>query len=240
MKHTWQKYPKKLKDKILRPISAGTLTKKMGMRLITGESGSKEQGNWLRLYLLVDEEDGVIADAKYQAFGETALIGALEILCPLVLRKNYNQASRISADMIEQKVGLFPKETYPHLNLALEALFEACAQATDIPISIASPLSAEAPSGDYPNWSALTLVEKLELIENVIDKDVRPYIELDAGGIEVVELKNDQEVVITYSGACVTCPSSIGATLNAIHEILRSKVHPALTVSPDKGMLRPV
>lgn len=207
------------------------------MRLTTGDAGSLAQGNWFRIYLLIDEEDGIIADAKYQAFGETALIGALEILCPLVLRKNYHQASRISTDMIEQKVGGFPKETYPHLNLVLEALEEACLEASDIPISVASPLSNEEPTGDYPNWAAMTHAEKLELIENVIEKDIRPYIELDAGGIEVLELKNDHEVVITYSGACVTCPSSIGSTLNAITEILRSKVHPSMICAPDKKLL---
>lgn len=237
MKHTWQKYSAKLKTKILNPVSFGTLKEKSDMRLAIGEAGSFAQGNSVRIYLLVDSEDGIIADAKYQAFGETALIGGLEILCPLSLRKNYHQASRISADMIEQKVGGFPSETYPHLNLILEALEEACAQVSDIPISIASPLEAEARSGDYPNWSAMTHAEKLEMIENVIDKDIRPYIELDAGGIEVVELKNECEITITYSGACVTCPSSIGSTLNAISEILRSKVHPSMIVAPDKKLL---
>lgn len=237
MTHTWQKYGAKLKRKILTPISYGTLREKSDMRLAIGEAGSLARGNWVRIYLLVDHEDGIIADAKYQAFGETALIGGLEVLCLLTLRKNYHQASRISADMIEQKVGGFPKETYPHLNLILEALEEACKCVSDIPISIASPLQPEFQTGDYPNWAAMTHAEKLELIENVIHKDIRPYIELDAGGIEVVELKNDCEITITYSGACVTCPSSIGSTLNAITEILRSKVHPSMIVAPDKKLL---
>ena len=68
-------------------------------------------------------------------------------------------------------------------------------------------------------------------------EEVQPYIELDAGGIEVPELKNGQEVVIAYQGACTTCPSSTGATLNAIQEILRARVHPSLTVKPDLSLL---
>ena len=135
----------------------------------------------------------------------------------------------------------FPDSASHHLNLAVEALDAACEKCLDIPISDPS-YSPPVPShlnatGEYPEWDILAASEKLELIREIVREEIQPYIELDAGGIEVQELKEDREVVIAYQGACTTCPSSTGATLNAIQEILRARIHPNLTVKPDLSLL---
>ncbi len=207
------------------------------MRLVTGRDGD------LCFYWLVDESDGVIADVKFQAYGPIALIAAGEIASELVLRKNYDQASRISADLLDQHVRdrkdmpAFPKQSYSLLNQAISAIDQAAQKCFDIPYTADYDLTPieydfhEIPGG-IPGWLDFPSAQKLHLIKEVIDKEIRPYVELDAGGVSVVELKDEKEVVISYEGACVTCHSSTGSTLSAIQQILRARVHPTLIVVP--------
>lgn len=207
------------------------------MRYVAGREGK------LCFYWLVDEADGVIVDAKFQAFGPIGLIAAAEIVSELVLRKNYSQASRISADLIDQHVRdskerpAFPKECHPHLNQALGAIDQAIQQCLDIPIADSYDITpierdfGEIPGG-IPEWEQFSSSQKIKIIEEVIDKEIRPYIELDAGGVKIVSLNDDREVVISYEGSCTTCHSSTGSTLSAIQQILKARVHPTLFVTP--------
>jgi NifU-like protein len=193
----------------------------------------------------VDPEDGMIVDARFQVYGQSALIGAAEVACELVIGKNYDQARRISADLIDKQVRdradepAFPKETFPHLNLVLEAIDHAAETCMDIPLStnyIAPPAPAdfgEVLEGGYPGWDTFSLKQKIQVIEETIARDIRPYIELDAGGVEVLDLLNDREVLIAYKGSCTSCFSATGTTLSYIQQILRNKVHPTLLVVPD-------
>jgi len=240
----WVEYSKKLKEKILNPRASGCFSKedeKENMRIVRGEEGSVEEGNLVRLSLLVDEEDGQIADARFQIFGETALMGVSEILCELLLRKNYDQARRISADLIDNAVRdkteqiAFPKETFSQINLVLSALDKAVAQCDDITLPdgyVSTPVDLSAlEESEYVDWPSLSQEEKLKLINEVILHTITPYIELDEGGIEVVNLDN-LHLTIKYLGSCTTCHSATGSTLSAIQQILRAKVHPEMTVIP--------
>ncbi len=247
----WTEYSNKLTEKILNPKNFGAFAsddgKPHGMRLVIGEEGSIASGNHIRFYLLVDEEDGVIADLKYQAFGDPALIGAAEFTVEILLRKNYDQARRVSAEMIDHRardfahIPAFPKELSPHLNLILSAIENGVEKCSDIPLS--NPYeSPPVPSNamemeEYPGWEILSPEEKLEVIRNVIQEEVQPYIALDAGGVQVLKLNQEKEVIIAYEGACTTCPSSVGATLQSIEQILKAKIHGSLTVTPDPSFL---
>jgi NifU-like protein len=246
---TWNRYSKKLISRIDNPYCVGLFTKEdaeaRGMRLAEAYSGSISDGNGVHLFWLVDKDDGVIVDAKFQVFGQTALIGAAEVASELLIGKNYIQAKRISADLVDKQVqdktddAAFPRETYPHLNLVLEAI-ELCAdQCLDLPVSetfLSTPVPvdmADALPGGYPGWKDLGLKKKLAVIEEVLNKDIRPYIELDAGGVTVLNLIEDKELIISYQGSCTTCYSSIGTTLSYIQQVIRAKVHPDITVVPD-------
>lgn len=246
----WNRYSKKLASKIEQPRCSGWFTKEEAearlMRLAIGEEGSIEDGNAIRMYLMVDKDDGIIVDAKFQVLGQSALIGAADAACELLVGKNYDQARRISADLIDKQLRdrsdtpAFPKETYPHLNLILEAIDKAASQCTDIPFAdtyVAPPVPtmnpAEVIPGGYPGWKDLPLKKKISVIEQVLDQDVRPYIALDAGGVSVLNLINDKELVIAYQGSCTSCYSSVGTTLSYIQQILRAKVSPDLVVVPD-------
>lgn len=243
----WSYYSKKLIRKIENPRHGGFFSheeaRERGMRLAIGKQGNLKHGNVVGLYLLVDESDGVIADAKFQAFGPSALIGAAEAACEVLIRKNYDQVRRLRADLIDKQVrdknesAAFPKEAYPCLNLVLDAIEQAAQQCLDIPFTeahVPTPLEAKGADGEgYPDWKMLSREQKIAVIEEVISTEIRPYIELDAGGVQIVDLVNDRELMISYEGACTSCHSATGATLNAIQEILRAKVDKNLLVVPD-------
>jgi NifU-like protein len=253
--HLWLLYGKKLQERIVYPKYGGYFTEQeavlKSMRLVIGQEGSLVEGYMVKLYILVREADGVIEDARFQAFGETALIGAADGLCELILSKNYAQASRITADLIDKKlrdqpnIEAFPQQLSRVLNLVLSALFEASVLCQDIAITdpyAISPVMANKGGGPednhYAAWPSYSLEEKLQVIQEVITRDIAPYIALDEGGVEVKELKDDQEVIVIYQGSCTSCFSATGATLSAIQQILKSKVHPDLIVTPDLSVLQ--
>lgn len=246
---TWSLYSKKLVQKIENPKAIGILTKEEAderdLRFVTGEEGSIENGGLVRFYWFVDKEDGNLVDVKFQAYGNSALLGAAEEACSLLIGKNYDQAKRMTADLIDKElrdkdsIAAFPKEAFPYLNLVLGAIDNASALCNDLPlpdlyISTPAPRDiGEVLEGGIPGFKEFALKKKLAAIEEVLDREVRPYIALDAGGVEVIGLVNDREIIIAYQGSCTSCYSSIGTTLSFIQQMLKAKVHPDLIVTPN-------
>ena len=72
-------------------------------------------------------------------------------------------------------------------------------------------------------------IEKYEAVEKVIDETIRPYLINDGGNIEL-DLVKGNEVVISFQGACGSCPSSAGGTLRGIERALRQAVDPDIQV----------
>ncbi|MBS0635096.1 MAG: iron-sulfur cluster assembly scaffold protein [Verrucomicrobia bacterium] len=245
----WSRYSKKLALRIENPYCVGVFTDQDGLErdvhVARGASGSFSSGKVIQFYWLVDKTDGVIVDSRFQAYGPSALIGAAEVVSELVIGRNYDQAGRITSELIDRHVRdkndlpAFPEETYSEINAVLEALDKAVETCKDIPLSqsyVAPPITArdvEVVEGGYPGFMELPLKQKLAVIEEVIAKEIRPYIELDAGGVEVINFLNDKEVIIAYQGSCTSCYSATGATLSFIQQVLRAKVHPDLDVIPN-------
>lgn len=245
----WSRYSKKLSAKIDKPRCIGSFSheesEERSMRLAIGKEGRLEDGNILYLYWLVDIDDGIIVDAKFHAYGQSALIGAAEVSCEIVIGKNYDQAKRIGAELLDKQVRdktdepAFPKEAAPHLNLVLSAMEKASEQCAGIYLPdtyIATPAPrdiGEVLEGGYPGWNEFSTNKKMAVIEEVIARDIRPYIELDAGGVEIINLIQDREVIIAYKGSCTSCFAATGTTLSYIQQVLKAKVHPDLVVIPD-------
>jgi Fe-S cluster biogenesis protein NfuA len=73
--------------------------------------------------------------------------------------------------------------------------------------------------------------QRVLAIDRLLDKEVRPGLAGDGGGLEVVSLE-ENVLQIHYEGACGTCPSSTSGTLSYIESILRSNLAPDLQVVP--------
>jgi len=226
-------------DKIERLRSVGVFLQEEAhsrqMRIVRGKH-IFVSGEWISVEILIDELDGKIADAKFLGFGPPALMGIGEALCESILRKHYTTAC--TAEDLERYTGELSKALYVLVNGALEAVEAALQDCLDLPAPIMhheTPLHMTIEGGLYPGWTELQLEEKLSILEELFAKEIRPYIALDAGDIEIVSLQDDA-LTIRYQGTCTTCPSSIGSTLQAIQHIVSQRIHPNLQVLPDQSI----
>jgi Fe-S cluster biogenesis protein NfuA len=59
-------------------------------------------------------------------------------------------------------------------------------------------------------------------IEDVINNQIRPYIEADGGTIDFIELR-DSIVFVELAGACGTCPSARMTLKGGVEAILKRR-----------------
>ena len=74
-------------------------------------------------------------------------------------------------------------------------------------------------------------VEKYEAIEALFEKHLRPALMSDGGNIEL-DLVKGNEVIVSFQGACGSCPSSAGATLQGIERAIQQHVFKEAVVLP--------
>ena len=70
------------------------------------------------------------------------------------------------------------------------------------------------------NFNEMTLVQKINAIDAIINENIREFLHRDNGDLDLVNVveKNGLILVyIEYQGACVACPSS-GGTLMSIQK----------------------
>lgn len=75
---------------------------------------------------------------------------------------------------------------------------------------------------------AMTNIQKIARIQEVIDKEIRPSLQKDGGDIELIDLDGSR-VKIAFRGLCMSCPSS-SLTKAGIESKLKELVHPELSV----------
>ena len=85
------------------------------------------------------------------------------------------------------------------------------------------------PKEEHQTGSNENDTETLKVINDLLDKRVRPALAGDGGGLEVLDLQ-DKTLTIRYQGACGTCPSAIQGTLVAIENLLKREVDPSMEV----------
>jgi Fe-S cluster biogenesis protein NfuA len=70
--------------------------------------------------------------------------------------------------------------------------------------------------------------EKLATIQELLDEQVRPYLQGDGGDLHVVGLEGNV-LKVHYQGACGSCPSSISGTLAGIEGMVK-RIDPEIEV----------
>jgi NifU-like protein len=82
------------------------------------------------------------------------------------------------------------------------------------------------------SWLAKPKDEQIAAIETIIDKDIRPGLNMDGGDMHIRDLENGERLLIKWQGACGGCASSTGATLSYIEDSLRRQVFSGMQVVP--------
>ena len=102
----------------------------------------------------------------------------------------------------------------------------------DLARDVADPIRA-APAADRQSAATVAAAstalaglstedqKRLEIINDLLDEEVRPYLQNDGGDLHVLSLEGNK-LSVHYQGACGTCPSSITGTLRGIQNMLRS------------------
>ena len=63
--------------------------------------------------------------------------------------------------------------------------------------------------------------QRLDRINELLDEQIRPYLQGDGGDLYVVGLAGNT-LSVHYQGACGSCPSSISGTLTGIENLMKS------------------
>ena len=62
-----------------------------------------------------------------------------------------------------------------------------------------------------------------QAIEKVLNEKVRPMLAADGGGVELVEIKDDNTVVVKLTGACGCCPFSLMTLKSGVENALKNE-----------------
>lgn len=95
--------------------------------------------------------------------------------------------------------------------------------------AIISDRSAQQPAAAAKPQRRLSNIQKMKLVEEIIDREIRPQLKKDGGDIELLDIEGDR-VVIAFRGMCAGCHSAAFTRQDFIQAKLREFVDPALTV----------
>ncbi|MCK5227811.1 MAG: Fe-S cluster assembly protein NifU [Desulfobulbaceae bacterium] len=80
----------------------------------------------------------------------------------------------------------------------------------------------------------LTNIQKIKMIEDVLEREIRPALRKDGGDIELVDVDGDF-VMVSLRGACVSCAASQTTLKEYVEKKLRELVLESLVVEEVKG-----
>lgn len=80
----------------------------------------------------------------------------------------------------------------------------------------------------------LTNIQKIKLIEDVLEREIRPALRKDGGDIELIDVDGDF-VLVSLRGACGTCKKSQTTLKEYVEKKLREQVLSTLIVEEEKG-----
>jgi Fe-S cluster biogenesis protein NfuA len=62
-----------------------------------------------------------------------------------------------------------------------------------------------------------------EKVEKILKEKVDPFLQRDGGGIELIEITDDNIVKINLKGACATCPMKQMTIVGLVEKILKEE-----------------
>ena len=95
--------------------------------------------------------------------------------------------------------------------------------------------AADASAAGGGNFEEMTLVQQIKAVDAIVDENVRQFLIMDGGDMEIIDIKKSDEYIdiyIRYLGACSSCSSSATGTLYAIESTLKEKLSSKIRVLP--------
>ncbi len=282
----WE-YSDEVMDHFRRPRNIGRIEKPDG----DGMVGSIACGDALRLQFKLDE-DGRIADAKFQTFGCGSAIASASILTEMLVGLSLEDAQKITNQDIADRLGGLPAQKMHCSVLGRDALEAAianfrgeaapdheheeervvcvcfgvteqsierairengltsveevtnytkagggCGGCLDEIAEIVARLTAgspAAPAGVAAPKPRLTNIQKIRLVEETIEREIRPQLQQDGGDIELLDVDGDR-VIVSLRGACANCPVSRFTLSGMVEGKLREFVSDDLVVVEGAG-----
>ena len=80
-----------------------------------------------------------------------------------------------------------------------------------------------------PVHKKMSNIQRMKLIEEIVDREIRPQLQRDGGDIELLDIEGDK-VVIAFRGMCAGCTSAPFTRQDFIQAKLREFVSPTLEV----------
>lgn len=188
-----------------------------GCRLITAIHGADGADDHLTLTLLVDAT-GTVMDGRALTPVADAVAALADGLVEGCLNRFLAEAATTTPREAWSRAGGVGQPPWADPDQAFVVLSKALQQL--------QPAAAPPAASDWPQ---LGLFEKVRRIEGVLDTHVRPALASDGGGIDLVDLKED-DLYVQYQGACGSCSSSIGGTLHFIQDSLNNHLGTRLAV----------
>lgn len=101
-----------------------------------------------------------------------------------------------------------------------------CGNCKDAIAQILERVKAEAKPEGKPK---LTNIQKIRLIEETIEREIRPSLKHDGGDIEIIDIIGNR-VIVSLRGACATCKASNITLKDFVEHRLRELVSPDINV----------
>ena len=270
----WE-YTDKVKDHFLNPRNVGVIRDADGVV----EVGSLACGDALKLTFKLDQQ-GRIADAKFQTFGCASAIASSSALTEMLKGLTLEEAEKITNEDIARYLGDLPKEKMHCSVMGRDALEEAishyrgearkeidgeivceCFGVTDREIErvvrenqlrsiedVTGYIKAgggcgnchdsiqqiiDTVLGNTPAPVAkpkkMTNLQKIKLVEETLDREIKPALQQDGGDIELVDMDGNT-VWVKLRGTCSQCSASEITLKHYVEAKLKELVVPELVV----------
>lgn len=274
-------YTEKLKDHFRNPRNVGVIPDPDGV----GEVGSLACGDALRLMFKLDE-NGRIADVKFQTFGCASAIASSSALTEIIKGMTLEEAEKVTNQDIAEYLGGLPEQKMHCSVMGREALEAAianyrygtsgkrqlagkiicncfgvteeeiervvrenglttveqvtnytkagggCTQCHEDILRIINRVTgqpAESKEAVKPPSRRLTNIQKIQLIQETIEREIRPALEQDGGDLELVDVEGNR-VIISLRGNCAQCRVADFTLKDVVQAKLREFVSEDLVV----------
>jgi len=226
----------KIKDHFLNPRNVGKIENPSAL----GIAGTPGTGSGIKLYLRVGDGNR-IERITYQIFNNAPSIAAASAFTELAVGRTLTEAGEIGREQIMEFLGCDEKSAgnlrFDVLNAWTDAIAalhgEPSRGADPAPVAAAKAsvdLAMDAkPRDEKPIAGGRPKLMVMQLIQDVLDSEIRPAIAMDGGDVELMDVEG-KRVLLKLHGHCVGCSSSNTTMRFFIEDRLRELVDPGLEV----------